>query len=265
MPFVTRQGLRWWEDEALAALGVRHGFFTRHGGVSPPPWATLNTGGSVGDAPERVAENLRRAFAALDRDVTSRYDVWQVHGARAVRAEAPRRPTMPPLQADIILTASPRVTLLMRFADCVPVLLYDPRRHALALAHAGWRGTVAGASAAAVRALVQAYGSHPHDLIAVIGPSIGPNDYEVGAEVHAAFVAAFGPEQARAWLRAHRPGHWLLDLWAANAWQLHGAGVGQVRIVGLSTAAHTQDWFSHRAERGRTGRFAVLAAVPDDI
>ncbi len=260
MPFVERNGLRWWEDEVLAGLGVRHGFFTRHGGVSPAPWASLNMGGSVGDAPAHWRENLRRAFAALDLDPASRYDVWQVHGAHPVRAEAPRRPTMPPLQADIILTANPRVTLLMRFADCVPMLLYDPRRRALALVHAGWRGTVAGAAAAAVRALEQAYGTRPREVIAVIGPSIGPEDYEVGAEVAAQVQAAFGPQVAGRFL-PRRNGRWHFDLWAANAWQLRQAGVGQVRLVGLSTAAHTADWYSHRAEHGRTGRFGVLAAL----
>ena len=260
MPFVERNGLRWWEDEVLAGLGVKHGFFTRHGGVSPRPWASLNVGGTVGDDPAHTRENLRRAFAALGRDVASRYDTWLVHGARAVRAEAPRRPTMPPLQADIILTANPRVTLFMRFADCVPLLLYDPRRRALALAHAGWRGTVAGAALAAVRALQQAYGTRPRDLIAVIGPSIGPEDYAVSPEVVAQVRAAFGPEAAARVLPRFN-GRWHFDLWAANAWQLRQAGVHQVRLVGLSTAAHVEDWYSHRAEKGRTGRFAVLAAL----
>ncbi len=262
MPWAQQGAVRWWEDEVLAGLGVRHGFFTRHGGVSPRPWASLNVGGSVGDDPARVAENRRRAFAALGLDPRSRYDAWQVHGAHAVRAEAPRRPTMPQLKADILLTRNPRVTLSMTFADCVPVVLYDPRRRALALVHAGWRGTVAGAASAAVRALAQAYGSRPRDLVAVIGPSIGPADYEVGEAVVTAVRAAFGDAADRFLPRVD--GRWHFDLWAANAWQLHRAGVTQVRVVGLSTAAHTADWFSHRAEQGRTGRFAVLAALPID-
>ncbi len=262
MPFVARDGLRWWEDEVLAALGVRHGFFTRRGGVSPAPWASLNLGGSVGDAPHRVAENRRRAFRALGLDPASRYDTWLVHGRRAVQAEAPRRPSMPPLQADIILTASPQVTLVMRFADCVPLLLYDPRRRALALGHAGWRGTVLGAAQAAVRALQQAYGSRPRDLIAVLGPAIGPEDYAVGEQVVRAVHDAFGP-QARRFLPRY-DGRWHFDLWAANEWQLVQMGVRHIRVVRFSTARHTADWFSHRAEKGRTGRFGVLAALPHE-
>ncbi len=261
MPYVTRDGLRFWQDPRLADLGVVHGFFTRLGGVSPAPWSSLNVSTSVGDTPERVRENLRRAFRALGRDLSSRYDPWLVHGAHVVRAESPRRAHVPPLKADGLITRSPHVTLLMRFADCVPLLLYDPKRRALALGHAGWRGTVAGVARALVQALQQAYGSRPQDMIAVIGPSIGPDEYEVGPDVVQAVERAFGPEHAAAFLpRYGASTHF--DLWAANQWLFQQAGVGEVRIAGISTAAATDLWYSHRAERGRTGRFPVLAALP---
>ncbi|NPA27383.1 MAG: peptidoglycan editing factor PgeF [Chloroflexi bacterium] len=262
MPYRSHGQVRYWQDEALAQLGLIHGFFTRHGGVSPPPWHSLNTSVSVGDSRERVRENLRRAFAALERDPASRYDTWLVHDARVVRAEAPRGPRVPPLVADGMVTSNPRVTLVMRFADCAPLLVYDPRRRVLALGHAGWRGTLAGVAPALVLALVHAYDSRPQDMVAVIGPSIGPEEYEVGPDVVHAVEQAFGPDQAAAFL-PQRNGRTHFDLWAANAWLLRQAGVGQIRVSGISTAAATDDWYSHRAEQGRTGRFVVLAALPE--
>ena len=259
MSFHTRNGLSWWYDEVLDELGVLHGVFTRQGGVSPAPWNTLNTSITVGDDPQRVRENLLRAFQALGRPFRSRYDTWLVHGARVVQAPAPRGRRMPPLQADAIITHSAQVTLLMRFADCLPILVYEPRRRVLGMAHAGWRSTAQGVAMALVEALVQAYDARPRDMVAVLGPAIGPDHYEVGPDVHQALRAAFG-EAAEAWFRP-RGKRFTLDLWAANAWQLRRAGVGTVRISRLCTACDTVRWFSHRAEKGRTGRFPALMAL----
>ncbi len=259
MPFHTRNGLSWWYDEVLDELGVLHGVFTRQGGVSPAPWNTLNTSITVGDDPRRVRENLLRAFQALGRPFQSRYDTWLVHGARVVQAPLPRGRRMPPLQADAIITHSPQVTLLMRFADCLPILVYEPHRRVLGMAHAGWRSTAQGVAMALVEALVQAYDARPTDMVAVLGPTIGPDHYEVGPEVHQAMLAAFG-EEAETWFRS-RGDRFTLDLWEANAWQLRQVGVGTVRTSGLCTACDTDRWFSHRAEKGRTGRFPALMAL----
>ncbi len=260
MPFARKDGLLWWFDPALEEAGVHHAVFTRQGGVSPEPWASLNTSIAVGDRPERVRENLHRAFAAFGRPLRSRYDTWLVHGRRVVQALAPRTPRMLPLQADGIITHRPEVTLLMRFADCMPVMIYARRPRAIALGHAGWRGTAQGVAMALVEALVQAYDARPREMLAVLGPAIGPDHYEVGPEVVRAFEAAFG-EAARAWFRPGQGDRAYLDLWAANAWQLKRMGVGEVRVSGLCTACRTDLWFSHRAEKGRTGRFAVLMGV----
>ncbi len=258
MPFRTRNGLTWWYDPVLDELGVRHGVFTREGGVSPAPWASLNTSITVGDDPNRVRANLQRAFEALGLPFASRYDSWLVHGNRVVLAPRPRG-NMPPLQADALVTHTPQVTLLMRFADCLPVLVYEPRRRVIGIAHAGWRGTAQGVAMALVEALVQAYDARPREMVAVLGPGIGPDHYTVGPEVHRAMQRAFG-EAAEAWFRRAN-GHLWLDLWQANAWQLRRAGVGVVRISGLCTGCDTRRWFSHRIERGRTGRFPVLMAL----
>jgi YfiH family protein len=169
---------------------------------------------------------------------------------------------MPHPQADIILTDRPGVTLMMRFADCVPVLLHDPIRKVVGIAHAGWMGTVRGAYSAAVDAMQTRFGSSPADIRAGIGPSIGSDHYAVGPDVVARVRQAFG-ERASS-LLVERAGAVHFDLWAANRQALEQAGVMQIEVAGLCTACHTDDWFSHRAERGRTGRFGAIIALSDE-
>jgi hypothetical protein len=148
---------------------------------------------------------------------------------------------------------------MMRFADCVPVLLHDPVRGVVGLAHAGWMGTVRGTITAAVSAMQSGFGSAPEDIRAGIGPSIGPDHYQVGEDVAAQVRQAFGPDSDR--LLAVRDGSIFFDLWAANRLHLQRAGVRQIELAGLCTACHLDDWYSHRAEHGRTGRFGALIAL----
>jgi len=258
MPFRTSGEVTYHVFDSLS-VGVHHAVFTRLGGVSPEPWASLNLGGTVGDDRERVAENRHRALAALGCDPLTVYDVWQVHGTDVAVAGAPRPPEAPHAQADVILTDRAGVTLLMRFADCVPVLLYDPVRRVVGLAHAGWMGTVKAAVRVAVEAMQSRYRSKPADILAAIGPSIGPDHYEIGADVVVQVKQAFGPAAAD-FLHA-QDGHTFFDLWAANRKHLEDAGVRQVELSGLCTACHTEHWFSHRAEKGRTGRFGALITL----
>ena len=258
MTFSTRDGIRFYSFE-LFPPALAQAIFTRHGGVSPAPWDSLNVGGTVGDEVVRVRENRARSFSALRRAPESIFDVWQVHSADAVQAEEPRHPEQPPAQADIILTDNPGVTLYMRFADCVPLLLHDPRRGVVALAHAGWQGTVRGAAAAAVRAMREGYGSNPQDILAGIGPSIGPDHYEVGPEVISQVKQALSPEAEE--LIESRSGRTYLDLWRANRMQLEAAGVGRIETAGLCTACHLEDWYSYRLEKPKTGRFGALIAL----
>jgi YfiH family protein len=258
MPFHQTDGVRYLTFNIFPA-GLAHAVFTRHGGVSPEPWGTLNVGGTVGDDRPRVIENRQRAFRALNRDPQSLFDVWQVHSADVIIANAPRPHGPPQFKADAIITDNPQVTLFMRFADCVPILLYDPRRGAAGIVHAGWQGTVRRAASHAVKAMHAAYGSHPADILAAIGPSIGPDHYQVGADVTSQVRASFG-QRADGLLHANGQGlH--LDLWSANRLDLEEAGVGQVEVAGLCTACQRDDWFSHRAFNGRTGRFGALVAL----
>ncbi len=256
MPFTTHNGLRFYQFDSLA---VRHAVFTRRGGVSPYPWDSLNVGGTVGDDIERVRRNRMLAFETLGCNPASIFDVWQVHSADVVCADAPRRPDEPYQKADIILTDAPHVTLFMRFADCVPILLHDPRKNVIGVAHAGWQGTVADVAGAAVNAMRARYGSNPADILACIGPSIGPDHYEIGEDVIVQVERTFG-EDALLMLPRHG-GRVHFDLWKANHSLLERAGVRRIELAGICTACHTDDWFSHRAERGKTGRFGALIAL----
>ena len=258
MPFQYRAGIRYYQFENLGD-GLTQAVFTRRGGLSPEPWAELNIGGTVGDNLDRVRENRQRALAALGRDPGSVYDVWQVHGVNVAIAEEPRPPEMPHPEADIILTNSPGITLLMRFADCVPVLLHDPICKVIGIAHAGWMGTVLGAARIAVETMQAHFGSNPADVRAAIGPSIGPDHYKVGPDVVAQVRQAFREEASR--LLSERTGSIYFDLWAANRLALEQAGVKQIELAGLCTACHIEDWYSHRAEQGRTGRFGAIIAL----
>ncbi|MGZ6316226.1 MAG: polyphenol oxidase family protein, partial [Anaerolineales bacterium] len=217
MPFHHNNGVRYYSFDLFPPT-LAQAVFTRQGGVSPAPWNSLNVGGTVGDDRERVQENRTRSFAALGRSIDTLFDVWQVHSAEAIFAEAPRPPEVEHFQADIIYTDRPAVTLYMRFADCVPILLYDARKQVVGIAHAGWLGTVRAVSSAAVKAMMQRYGSRPDDIQAAIGPSIGADHYEVGPNVVAQVEQTFGADAGE--LVEVRGGKTYLDLWAANRLQL---------------------------------------------
>lgn len=256
MTFIQHNGIRYYQFDSIP---VRHGLFTRHGGVSPDPWGSLNVGGTVGDDLARVRENRILSFQAIGREPETMFDVWQVHSADVVCARTPRPLDEAYRQADIILTDQPRVTLFMRFADCVPILLYDPRQGVVGLAHAGWMGTLRDVANWTVEAMKKNYNSNPADIIAGIGPSIGPDHYEIGADVILKVMQKHGDE-AEHLLKSHN-GKIHFNLWETNRLSLERAGVGRIEVSGICTACHTQDWFSHRAEKGRTGRFGALISL----
>lgn len=236
---------------------LRHGFSTRAGGVSTVyGTSALNLGFTKEDDAGVVRENRRllvEAVAAGAALVVPK----QVHSVtiRTIRSTEDE-----PGEADALLTDVPGVLIGVGTADCVPVLLVDTKRRAVAAIHAGWRGTVAGITELAVAKMEAAFGSEPRDLRAAIGPSIGACCYAVGEEVRGEFAARFGYAGGlfRESLVAGTP---YLDLWEANRRQLLDAGVGKDRIVvtGLCTACARdaegrRRFFSHRDEQGRTGR-----------
>ncbi len=256
MPFHQPDTVRYYTFDLLEEAGVNHAVFSRVGGVSPSPWDSLNVGGMVGDDPQRVRQNRLRTLRTMGRTSESVYDAWQVHSAMVVRVDKPRLPEQSYVQADILLTDRPEVSLYMRFADCVPILLYDPQKRVVGLVHAGWLGTVRRAVSAALQAMQAEYGTMPADILAGIGPSIGAHHYEVGEDVVEQVQAVFGQDAHR--LLPEYNGKVQFDLWSANRLLLEWGGVRSIEISEICTACHMEDWFSHRGEKGRTGRFGVL-------
>lgn len=253
--------LRYYEFDLLGRSGLVHGIFTRHGGISPSPWNSLNVGGSNGDERKNVIENRRRLFNSLGLEVESLYDVWQVHSADVIKTDRPRPLEQTQLQADAIITGTPGITLFMRFGDCVPILLYDPVHKAIGLVHAGWIGTVKKTVQCAVKAMMEEYHSNPADILAGIGPSIGPEHYEVGDEVVSRVYDAFGEDADICLMTGYDKPHF--NLWMANQILLEDIGVLHIQQSHICTAGNKTDWFSHRGDKGSTGRFgAVITMKP---
>lgn len=261
MPFVSNRGLRWYEfDLFQGEKGLIHGVFTRQGGISPEPWDGLNMATSVGDSRERVIENRRRILDAMGLQDRGFFDVWQVHGRDVLLADRPRMDGEAHQKADGMVTQQDHLALLMLFADCVPVILFDPVRNAVGMAHAGWQGTVKKVPAAAVEQMNRRFGSRPQNLLAGIGPSICPGHYQVGSEVIEHVAQAFGDDTL---LTNRQDGKGHLDLWEANRRTLLECGLTEdhIQVSGICTLENPADWYSHRGEGGKTGRFGAVAAI----
>ena len=253
----------------LAALpGLAHAVSTRAGGVSAGPFAALNLGLHVGDDPAAVLENRARLCATLGLSLEDIVVGAQVHGGevavvgRADRGRGARDHADAVPGVDALVNDAPGVGLLVLAADCVPLVLVDPVRGAVGVAHAGWRGVAVGVAGRAVGAMAAAFGCAPRDLRAGIGPAIGAADYVVGPDVVAALGRGWGAA-AGAWLGADAAGRRTLDLAGAVRDQLVGAGLDARHVATMphSTAADTARFYSHRAEGGRTGRLGALVAL----
>ena len=252
-----QKGLVTYHFESLPVDCLVHAVFTRLGGVSAAPWAALNVGHTVGDDPQAVTENHNRIYVHLDLGAGQVVTPNQVHGNHVARAGTDEG-GQTIAATDGLVTNTPGLGLLLRFADCQPILLYDPIRHALGLIHAGWRGVAQAIARRAVEAMQAQFGSRPRDLLAGLGPAIGPCCYTVGENVAAAMGYVL-PDWEKA-LEAEGEGQtWKLNLSEANAQLLKAAGVRKIEQAGLCTSCHTDEFYSHRAEQGQTGRFAAVA------
>ncbi|HRQ12792.1 MAG TPA: peptidoglycan editing factor PgeF [Promineifilum sp.] len=250
------------------AVAVDHAVFSRRGGVSVAPFDSLNLSMSVPDERDRVYANRRRVYGLFGRDTDTVVHAHLVHGAAVARVSSANNGTWVE-HVDGLITNQSGTVLSMNFADCTPIFLYDPRRHAIGLGHAGWRGTMVDLPGAMVRAMTAQFGSDPADLVAAVGPCIGPCCYEVGEEVIAAVEATFTePDTLFRPLtgddRLTAAGHRFFDMPQANQRNLTNAGVRNIETSGLCTACRTDLFFSHRAEKGRTGRFGTVFALGRD-
>jgi YfiH family protein len=258
--------LRWAEAEADAA-GATVAVTTRHGGVSLPPYDTLNLGLHVGDDAAAVVTNRSRAAVAFGAALGDLVFARQIHGAAAAHVthgDAGRGTTSEKdalAGADIVVTSAPDVTLVILAADCVPLALVDPAAHVLAAVHAGWRGTAAGAVGVALRAMSE-HGARPERVVAFVGPAVAPEHYQVGDEVRDALATApgGGPGLDAAVARPDGPGRWLVDLVAANRDQLLAGGVAPEHIFESGVTTAHPALYSDRAARP-CGRFGLLARL----
>ncbi|HWF15233.1 MAG TPA: polyphenol oxidase family protein [Acidimicrobiales bacterium] len=255
-----------WAD--AGDMGAEVAVTTRHGGVSRPPYDSLNLGLHVGDDPSDVAANRTRAAGAFGVALARLVFARQVHGAgvAVVGGDDAGRGTAEEddavADADILVTTTPGLALVIMVADCVPLALIDPEAGVLAVVHAGWRGTAAGVIGAALDAMVE-WGAGRERVRAWVGPAVAPDRYQVTDEVWGALDEAVGAATLDAAVaRPDGPGHWLVDLVAANRQQLGLGGIsaGHITECGVTTA--DERFFSDRAARP-CGRFALMARLAE--
>jgi YfiH family protein len=304
---ITRGGLKLLQANRLAREAwMLHGFSTRVQGVSKAPAAGLNLGYVDADKRKNVDHNREKFFRALRAEEYPLAELRQIHStlvyevARGRRGKleynpsgypAPQRARRVPPAGDALITREPGVLLSIRAADCMPVLLADPRRRAVAAIHAGWRGALAGAVEKTVGEMVRIFDTRPGDLLAAVGPSIGACCYQVGDEVVNAFSGRYRDSEhffvpaphdkveegisrryPLLFLSKQPPGHGPdseptlhLDLAAVARLQLRRAGVmnSKIQVSEFCTACRTDLFFSHRQEGGKTGRMMAAIGIKD--
>ena len=243
----------------------------RSGGSSPVPFDTLNMSFSVGDDPGHVRENRRRFLQILKVSPDQIVSCRQVHGIHLeqVGAGDRGRGALDPSDAipacDGLLTNESNVPLTMNFADCTPILLYDPVHRAAALSHGGWRGTAQDIAGCTVQRMKDAFGSVPGDILAAEGPAIGPSCFEVGEDVKLAFQHLFGETEQIRLFRSRGHGKYFLDLPEANRLLLIRAGIKAEHIEqsGMCTYARDDLFYSYSHSGGKAGRhMAVMMLQP---
>jgi YfiH family protein len=252
-------GLRYFQFDSLLSENLFQAVFSRQGGVSPDPWSSLNLGSTVGDDPVRVSENKSKLLAAIGYFPGQLAQIHQVHSAHVEVVNKPVERNSVLVRGDAMISNTPGLLMLMRFADCVPILFFDPVKNTAGIAHAGWEGTVKEVVIAAVKELKKQFGTDPSDLITGIGPSIGPDHYEIGEDVIEEVKITFPDNWEEILIEG--PDSVKLDLWEANKISLKKAGVRHIETAEICTACNVKDWYSHRAENGRTGRFAAVIGL----
>lgn len=235
----------------LERAGIRHGFFTRDGGVSTGLYAGLNTGLGSKDDPAAVAENRRRVAESMGGTPDDLAGCYQIHSAIARVAEGPWRGDRP--EGDAVVTRTPGVICSVLTADCAPILLADAEAEVVAAVHAGWKGALHGVVHSAVAAM-EALGALPRRTVAVVGPCIAQASYEVGADYQVRF-AHHAPGSERFFAAGTTADKRQFDLAGFVLWRLEQAGVGEAAWTGDDTRTDAARFFSNRR--------AHLAGEPD--
>lgn len=251
----------------LVKAGVKHGFSTRLGGVSTGVLGTMNLSFTRGDLRENVQENFRRIADAIGFEADKLVFSAQIHETELRKVtkencgEGILRETKPGI--DGLATNETEVPLYTSYADCVPLLFFDPEKKVVAMAHSGWRGTAARIGEKMIRFMEEEYGSRAENIIAAIGPSICRNCYEVSEDVAQAFRKTFLPEQFTQIFDEKGQGKYQLDLWEANRIILTEAGIlpNHLDITDLCTCCNSDKLFSHRASQGQRGNMGCFMCL----
>lgn len=252
---------------SLAAVGIKHGISTRLGGYSISPFTSLNLGMHTGDNVEVVWHNRQLFCQAVELPADKVVTAEQIHGdaiylATAADAGRGAQHYHEAIKGtDALITNVPGLPLMLFFADCVPVLIVDPIGKAIGISHAGWKGTVAKIAQKTVLAMKRQFNTNPADCLVGIGPSIGPCCYEVDKTVISKLSAEFDE-----WEKLVKPteeNRWQLNLWEANCQQLKEIGIkdNNITVSQICTADNTPIFFSHRAEKGNTGRIGAIISL----
>lgn len=246
---------------ALNSLaGLRHGFFTRRGGISEGVFASLNCAFGSGDSDANVEANRARAMEMMDQPAEALITASQVHSAKAVIVDQPWERGAAP-EADALVTKKRGLALGILTADCMPVLLIDSRAKVICAAHAGWRGAKAGVVEAGIDAMVT-LGARADRITAVMGPCIRQGSYEVGAELREEFLAE-SPRADSFFAPSRRPDHYLFDLPTYIYRRLDALGLKQVQMLQIDTVRESDRFFSHRRSTllGEPGGGRNLSAI----
>jgi hypothetical protein len=251
--------------ESLSKLEeISHFVSTRSTGNSGPPYDFLNLSFNVGDDPESVLKNRTRLTKTLGIPLTSLTTAKQIHDghvkivSRAMRGRGSTDYRGAIRATDAMVTNVPGICLMILLADCVPILFYDTSKRVIGVAHAGWKGTLGLIALKTVVVFKEHFDCSPEDILAGIGPSIGPCCYEVGQEVITRVEHVFGTKQGYV-SNESADGKGYLDLWTANQKQLIQAGIPErnIEVAKVCTYHHSNLFFSHRCEKGKTGRFGA--------
>ncbi len=243
----------------LAKAGVRHGFFTRRGGVSTGIYEGLNTGLGSSDDPEAVTENRRRIAEAMGGRADDLAGCYQIHSAITRVAEGPWAGDRP--EGDAVVTTTAGVIPAVLTADCAPVLLADAEARVVGAVHAGWKGALGGVVHSAVTAM-EALGARPERIVAVVGPCIAQGSYEVGADFQERFEH-HDPGAGRFFAPGAEAGKRLFDLPGFVLWRLEQSGVGDAAWTGHDTCADEAAFYSNRRafQRGEPDFGRLMSAI----
>ncbi len=267
MKLITKEGLSYLTFDIFKNHPLIAAVSTRLGGVSEAPFDTLNMGLHVGDDPETVVENRKRFFRVLGSDASRLICANQVHGTHIEvvgkkdcgRGALSMETAIP--ATDGLITAEKQVPIIMNFADCTPLLFYDPVKEVIGLSHGGWRGTAGNIAGKTIEKMETEFGCQREHILCAIGPAIGKECFEVGGEVIEAFSHLFSAADMETLSAAKPNGKYLFDLRGANRLLMEQAGIPKDHIedCGICTYCRDDLFYSYRKSGGKTGRhMAVL-------